>query len=378
MQPTQKTSEAVSQNTQEIMNRWEARAQKEVAATFGQPSLILRNSLPDLLQSLAILLSTQKRTALQIGIDAAELLKISKEHGRGRAEIPAYVLSQVIAEYHILREVLFQYLKENCEFPIPERELLTSAIEEAVNVAATEFSLTMREIQDQFMLSIAHDLKNPITVVQAGAELIRRTPHSPRTIPLAEKMINSMQKMSDMIEDIHDTSRIEAGQKLLMNFSECDVDAIVRDVISDMQLVYGDHFILSSEGRNMGLWNPEYLRRLIENLVSNAVKYRAPETPVSVHLRQNEQEALFEIQNQGDAIPTGNLVNLFNGLRWKASGRSAKGWGLGLVLVKGIVDALGGSIQATSTPTEGTTITLILPKRAALSEPKGLTAREAS
>jgi signal transduction histidine kinase len=362
MEAKRKCVDVLTQNLPEILNHWEARTLKEVSAAYGQPSLILRNSLSDFLKFLATLLSTQQRSSLQIGLDAANLLKSSKEHGKGRAEIPAYVLSQVILEYQILRQVLFQVLEQNCDFTLADREALTTAIEDAVNVATQEFTSVLREIQDQFMLSIAHDLKNPITAAQTGAELIRLAPKSELTIPLAENMIKSMKKMNEMVEEFHDTSRLRAGRELVLPLSDCDINEILREVIAEMQVVYGNCFLIQAEGPLHGQWNANYLRRLIENIVNNAAKYRSPGTQVALQLRGESMNALLIVHNQGEPIPPSQQAQLFSAERWKKSGRTLKGWGLGMSIAKGIVDALGGTIQVESKATTGTTFTLSLPR----------------
>lgn len=89
-----------------------------------------------------------------------------------------------------------------------------------------------------------------------------------------------------MIEGILDTSRIRAGEELKFPLEECNLEAVARGVIGDLKLIYGNWFVLASEGPVLGMWNLEYLRRMIENLAVNAVKYRAPETPVTITLCQ--------------------------------------------------------------------------------------------
>jgi len=314
-----------------------------------------------------ILLGQQDRTEIQIGIDAADLLKISKEHGRGRAGMPAYIMSQVITEYQILREVIFRFLEEHQCLTLLEREMMTSLIEDAVNVAATEFALVIRELQDQFMLSVAHDLKSPVSAVKVGAELIRSHADAQIAVPLADKMIVAMKRMTDMIEELHDKSRVAQGRALVLSRSECDLDAIIRDVASDMSLVFGDFFVVVSNGSLRGLWNPEYLRRLMENLVSNAAKFREPGTSVTLTLSHYEEDAVIEVHNLGEPISPSEQAGLFKLAGRVADpkilARSQKGWGLGLVLVKAVVDALDGSVGVESTPGKGTTFTVRLPVR---------------
>ena len=118
-----------------------------------------------------------------------------------------------------------------------------------------------------------------------------------------------------------------------------------------------------------GLWNPDYLQRLLENILNNAVKYRTPGTPITIHLSQNAQNAAIEIHNLGDQIVASEQTDLFSTLRWRSKGRTQKGWGIGLAFVKGIVDALNGSIRVESTEAKGTTFTVILPRRKEASHP---------
>ena len=164
-----------------------------------------------------------------------------------------------------------------------------------------------------------------------------------------------------MIETIHDTSRVESGHRLSFPISECDLDQVARDVAVDMRLVYSGEFEVDSDGRLLGDWNPEYLRRVIENVVSNAAKFRAAGTPVSIRIRKSGELATLEVHNRGEPIAAADLARLFGGFRWKSEGGTQKGWGLGLTLTQGIVNAFGGSIGAESTREGGTTFSVTLP-----------------
>ncbi len=366
--PNAPTSEAVSDLLSRlipvIMDRWEGRAKSKIAATFGRTSLVIRNALPQLLGSIVTLLSSRDRAGLQVDIDAAEIIASAKEHGRGRAGMIAYVMSQVITEYQLLRQAVFEVLEEKQTISIADRDIILSAFESATNTAATEFALALSEAQEQFLLSIAHDLRTPITAARAGAELILRSKRPDVATVVAEKVINQTKKMTEMIEGILDTSRIRAGEDLRFPLEECDLEGIVRGVLSDLKLIYGDWFVLASEGPVLGAWNAEYLRRMIENLAVNAVKFRAPETPVTITVYQAQEIATIEVHNMGNPISTENQRELFKPFRRVKSTEDRKGWGLGLALVKGIVDSLGGSVSVESTAEKGTTFTVALPKKA--------------
>ena len=365
-------SDLLTRMIPEIMNRWEGRAKAEVSANFGRTSLALRNALPQFLGSIVILLSTHKRTALQINIDAAAIVTSAKEHGRGRAGMIAYVMSQVITEYQLRRQTVFEVLEEQQTLSSSDRDIILSAFESATNTAATEFALALSETQEQFLLSIAHDLRTPIAAAHAGAELILRSKRPDVSSVVAEKVKSQMQKMTEMIEGILDTSRIRAGEELKFALEECDLEAVARGVIGDLKLIYGDWFVLASEGPVLGMWNFGYLSRMMENLAVNAVKYRAPETPVTITLYQAQESATLEVHNLGNPISPENQGELFKAFRRIKTAEDRKGWGLGLTLVKGIVDALGGSVGLESTKESGTTFTVVLPKKAKMEEPTRL------
>ncbi len=368
MQPKVGLDELLVQSIPEIMRRWELRALEEVPSTHGHRSLILRNSLPQLIQSLGILLSRRGRTDVQIGLDAADLMRSSKEHGRSRANIPAYVLSQVIKEYVILREVIIQVLEQVVKhrrgiMSLADRELITSVIEEAIGVAATEFSLALSEVQDQFMLSIAHDLKSPMAAIKMGAEIISTDPRSEVSVPLADRMHAAVERMSEMLEELHDTSRLKSGHGLSIPLSECDLSGIVSDAVFDLRLVFGNCFDIRSGGPVVGSWNPQYLRRLVENLLNNAAKYRQPGSRVTITLSDRGQSALLQVQNLGEPISEADQLQLFNPMRRAKPAGVGHGWGLGLPFVKGIADAFGGTIRVESNQAQGTLFTVNLPLR---------------
>ena len=356
------TANVLNQEIPEILTKWEARALTEIPSAAGQSSLILRDALPKFLESLVLILSTDQRTAEQIKVSVAESISFSKEHGRSRASIPAYLMSQVIQEYHVLREVIFHTLEKKIAVPIQDRDVILSALEDATRVAASEFALTLKEAQEQFMLSIAHDLKTPVSAAQLGAEMIRMSPKADVTGSLADRVIGQTERITNMIETMLDTSSIQAGKKLKFELSRCNLEEIVRDVVGVMRFVFGDHFEVVSEGEIIGFWNPEYLRRMVENIVNNAVKYCSPGSRVKLTIRQTPEKASIAIHNFGNPISPQSLKYLFDPFTRGKTAESKKGWGLGLALVKSVVEALDGSVQVESTKEKGTTFTVTLPK----------------
>lgn len=359
-----RTSERLRRNTDRIIKRWEERARKEIAATAHLESLALRDSLPEYLRQLADALSTTiKRTDARAKSDRRESERVGKQHGIERAASRNYTLDQLILEYHILRQAICDVLEEEEILAPAEREVIVASIEQAVNDAATQFSETLREIQERLTHTLAHDLRSPITAAKSGAQLILRRPDdADHCIKLAGRISSNMDRLDSMIHDLLDASRIRAGESLPLKLQECDLDLIARQVADEANYYYGNRFIVVSTRPCLGNWNEDGIRRLIENLTTNAVKYGAPDTPVTIRVMDEKSTAVLSVHNQGAPIPREEQAILFQQFRRAKRTERKTGWGLGLTLVKGMAEAHGGTVSVESREGYGTKFTVELPK----------------
>ncbi|WP_199300163.1 sensor histidine kinase KdpD [Trichocoleus sp. FACHB-262] len=357
-------SEQLKQNAPRIMQIWEKRARDEVNASMHQNSLVLRNSLPLYLDQLTDELSTTiDRTPDRIASDEVESTRIGKLHGHERAGYADYSMSQLILEYHILRQVIFQVLEAEAPLGVRERDIIIGSIEQAVNDAATQFSQTLRDVQELFMVTLTHDLKNPINVIKMGTQLIlRRLERGDAHIDVAARMITAIDRLDAMIQNLLDASRLRAGQSLNFAFEECDLEILVQDVVEDLNFTYGNRFVIVSDSGVRTQCSPKEIRRVIENLAINAVKYGAPNTPITLTLQQSETLITLTLHNEGNPIAPEAQSILFQQFRRTVSAEDKTGWGLGLFLAKSIVEAHQGTIEVQSSEGQGTSFIVKLPK----------------
>jgi signal transduction histidine kinase len=105
------------------------------------------------------------------------------------------------------------------------------------------------------------------------------------------------------------------------------------------------------------------LRRVIENLCTNAVKYGLADTPITITLKAEAERVQLSVHNYGPVIPKEQQSRLFEAFQRAPSAEQSgkRGWGLGLTLVRGITEAHGGSVEVASSEKEGTTFTVSLP-----------------
>jgi signal transduction histidine kinase len=213
--------------------------------------------------------------------------------------------------------------------------------------------------------TLTHDLRTPLTAIKISAQLIhRRASDNEALQKLATKITNGIDRADEMIRDLLDASLIRAGQKLPIEIAPCNLTEVVAETIAELGTVYGDRFILSANQSIDGSWSANGVRRIVENLCGNAIKYGASQSPVHVALTLRPGSVAIEVKNDGPAIPLEDQGSLFEPFRRSSSAKTGgqKGWGLGLTLVKGIADAHGGSVRVSSSVRDGTSFTVLLPR----------------
>ncbi|WPU64524.1 sensor histidine kinase [Peredibacter starrii] len=357
------TSEMLRNKISEIIYAWEERVLQEVHAAKLQKGLALRNSLREFINQLAEELSDSKtRSSKEVEEGKQLRTRIGKQHGQARANSILYTLDQLIYEYHVLRQVIFKVLERDQPIELNDREIITEYIEQAVNDAATEFSYTLKAVQDQLSRTLAHDLRNPISIAKASAELILRRPDDENScIDKATRIVSSMSRIDKMIRDLLDATKIKAGELPSMDLKICDVDWILREVVLELNLAEAEKVILKSKAPINGYWNEDALRRITENLITNAIKYGKTKTPVIVSVQEKDHFVSINVHNDGPPISEQDMKKLFQPFERAKSSEGKTGWGIGLTVVKTLVDALHGEITVTSVEDEGTTFSITLP-----------------
>ncbi len=359
-------SELIKRNSNKIMKCWEERANNEVLAAFKLESLALRDSLPELLSQISTALSTTiDRTTARIKSDRKESLRIGKIHGHERAASLEYTMDQMIFEYHILREVICDVMEEERMLSPVEREVIVCAIEQSVNDAATQFSETLRNIQEKLASTLTHDLRAPIMIAKLSAELLMRRPGDiDYSTQIAGRICENMERLDAMIRELLDASMLRAGERLPLTIEEFDLSLLIAESAEELNLIYGNNIVVAATSVQRGYWSKSGIRRVLENLVTNAVKYGDANSPITITLRQIDSKIMLSVHNLGKPIALTEQPGLFKEFRRTESAKHKSGWGLGLAVVKGVTEAHGGTVHLESTVDKGTTFIIELPRDA--------------
>ena len=232
-------------------------------------------------------------------------------------------------------------------------------LERAVNELKHE-----RDLRERFVATLSHDLRTPLTAAKMSVQLINRNAQTlPANRKLAQRIDDGIDRMDSMIRDLLDASRVRAGERLPLEIAACELNQVVTDTLDELRTIHGDRFCLHEDAKIEGYWSKGEIRRIIENLASNAIKYGAVHRPVSIFISRKGEYAQIAVHNEGSPIAPEDQENLFVAFkRIEASSPAGlKGWGLGLSLVKGLTEAHGGNVTVESSDASGTCFCVNLP-----------------
>jgi signal transduction histidine kinase len=354
---TSRAGDRILASRDRVLALWEARVRKEIPTAAHEERAIIINTFPAVLRQIAEALSPQhpRRTA-------TEGSTVAEEHGGERVRMTQFRLEDVIREYALLRQVLVEVLEEDEPLTRPERETLHASIDEAAQKACSAYVLVQAGFREQFVAVLAHDLRGPLSAAKASASLILRKPSDQDVPRWSARIVESVDRADRMVQDLLDAMRAQTGAPLDVQFSECDIVDVAREAIDHLRTVYGDRFVLVAPAPVRGHFGVDPMRRAIENLAINAVKYGAARRPITVTVKALHERVFILVHNEGPHIPAEQQETLFRAFqRLTGDGGSQRGWGLGLAQVRAAAEAHGGSIAVDSLPELGTTFTIDVP-----------------
>ena len=231
-----------------------------------------------------------------------------------------------------------------------QRELFTQRIQE------------LSQYKDEFMVMASHELKTPITVVLANLQILKLLLEDDPNNVFVEKTLKQMLKLSDLIANLFEVSKIQAG-KLVLNRSNVDLDLLVKDVAANMQHITLIHRVLYRGTPGITVLADNYkIEQVVMNLVSNAIKYMIEPGDVYLRIDKKDDHVIFRVSDKGIGIPEEELENIFQRF-YRVSGlpSSFSGCGVGLYISSEIIKAHGGTIWAESEIGKGSTFYFSIP-----------------
>jgi CheY-like chemotaxis protein len=222
--------------------------------------------------------------------------------------------------------------------------------------------------KDEFLATLAHELRNPLAPIAGGLELLELSPNDSRAADEVRSMMKRQtQHMVRLIDDLLDVSRITRG-KLELRKTTVELSGIVRDAVAATRPLLDEarHELAINLPTEPLLLDADAnrLTQVLTNLLNNAAKYTPHDGRIELTAQSTDGEVVISVADSGIGIPPDNLDRVFDMFTQLHSSREFghTGMGIGLTLVKRLVEMHGGNVQAQSRgPNLGTTFVIRLP-----------------
>ena len=357
-----RTSIILRDNISEIKKLWQIEVIKNVPAAKEVNTIALFEHLPNMITDIAGIMGRyHEKNDITLDKSYSEILDNSILHGRHRATSANYTVDQVVHEYIIFHRILREFIKANNGYDQKMSELLRDVIETSILKSVSSFSLSIQEMQEKLIGTLAHDIRNPLAAAQLSLEMIEQDKSGKWTERALMSAKRSVKKAINLIEGLMNGIAVKAGEGMLFHFEETDLLIDIQGVYCESKEVYSNEIKLECNTEKIkGVFDSIAIKRLLENLIGNAVKYGTAEKPITILVEDVQDTVLIKVHNYGNPIPPSKQEQIFKflGSALKDKKSVSGSWGMGLTLAQIVAEAHGGNIQIESRDIIGTTFTV--------------------
>ena len=236
----------------------------------------------------------------------------------------------------------------------------------AITLHDISYLKKLDRIKSDFVSTVSHDLRSPLTAILGYVDLVERAgPVQELQKNFLDRIQFSVHNITNLVDDLLNLGRIEAGFDTRKE--HLDLSVFIHQSIDELN----PKFLQSNmrlkinvpDSAHQIFASPIQMRQLLNNLLTNAIKYSNPGTSISVNLLENENQIILQISDEGLGIPAVDLPYIFDKFYRSGNviGTEIPGSGLGLAIVKSIVESHHGRIWVDSTVGKGSTFTIVFP-----------------
>jgi signal transduction histidine kinase len=242
------------------------------------------------------------------------------------------------------------------------------AIDEALAESTAAYAEQVNRSRDIFLAILGHDLRAPLQAVSMSIELLlRKTTLEGDSLACATHIQRGTRHMAVMVGDLLELVRSRLGKSLPIEPKPTDLAEVAHAAIAEA--CAGNPACdptLEILGNTRGVWDAGRLAQLLQNLIGNALQHGSNKRDVTVTLNGEPDAVRLTVHNYGAPIPEDAIATIFDPLVRSADeelGQPSTSLGLGLFIVKEVVDAHQGTIEVTSSEADGTLFTVVLPRK---------------
>jgi len=373
-------TEALSRQRDRILSRWLDLA-AEQSFHAGHREHAVADHIPLLLDGLIEFLrrGAPRHETSGAPLDDVVVLDAARAHAGARLEQGLQPVD-VVVEFRLLRQEILGALRVELPDGVPTGDviaallLVNDTLDGAIALALRALADLVESVREDFLATTIHEVRQPLTLIKGAAQVAARLLGRPgsdveRILVELRRVDAEATRMATLLSQLVDASRI-ALDHLTLRIVPTDLTSLVGEVSDELgaDTAARVRLTLDPGAGPTGHWDPDRLRQVLRNILGNAVKYSPAGTPIDVAILPREEDMIeLRVQDHGIGLAPEELPRLFQryARTERAVASGVEGLGLGLYLCRGIVQAHGGRIWATSPgPGQGTTFHTILPRRA--------------
>ncbi|MFJ2691997.1 sensor histidine kinase [Pseudomonas sp. NPDC087336] len=367
----------IRQHVDRIVDEWEQFARTITPAAVNLDRAALRDHAKAILLAAARDMNTAQTASEQLAKAKGEgpektpsLDEAGASHGELRHTV-GFDLVQMTSEFRHLRACVIRLWVNSLESPdmayFQDMIRFNEAIDEALAESTAAYAEQVNRSRDIFLAILGHDLRAPLQAVSMSTELLmRKTPLEGVALTCANNIKRGTRHMAAMVNDLLELVRNRLGKSLPIAPTPTDLAAVAHEAIA--QACAGNpecNPTLKVEGDMQGVWDAARLSQLLQNLIGNALQHGS-KGDVTVTLSGKPDTVYLTVHNYGAPIAEKDIGTIFDPLVRSADeelGQPSTSLGLGLFIVKEVVDAHGGTVEVSSSETDGTLFTVMLPRK---------------
>ncbi|WP_030128287.1 sensor histidine kinase KdpD [Pseudomonas sp. QTF5] len=371
-------SNFIVQNVDRIVDEWEQFAKTITPAAENMDSVALRDHSKAILLAAARDMSKPQSASEQLAKAKGEgsektpsLDEAGASHGELRHTV-GFDLVQMTSEFRHLRACVIRLWVNSLDSPdlayFQDMIRFNEAIDEALAESTAAYAEQVNHSRDIFLAILGHDLRAPLQAVSMSTEiLMRKTTLEGDALSCALHIKRGTRHMAAMISDLLELVRSRLGKSLPIEPATMDLADAAHEAIAHACAAHPQcDPTLNVEGDTQGVWDGRRLGQMLQNLIGNALQHGSNNSPVELTLKGEADSVRLTVYNDGAPIPPEAIGTIFDPLVRNADeelGGPTTSLGLGLFIVKEVVDAHQGTIEVNSSETEGTLFSVVLPRK---------------
>jgi PAS domain S-box-containing protein len=239
--------------------------------------------------------------------------------------------------------------------------------------AALENEKRLNEMQSAFIAVVSHEFRTPMSIIMTSTDMLRLKGMQmtrEEFLGRLDKIEAQINRLNNLINDVTFINRADTvGHRL--QAAPVDLREFFNNLADEMQMAYPSHHpldVIHAGDCGEVLLDPALMQQVFINLISNAMKYSPSDSPVTCRYSCGGSLLMVAVRDQGRGIPPEDQPDLFKSFHRARNANGVAGTGLGLAIVKRALDTLGGTVRVESALDAGSTFTVLLPLRAAVTE----------